>query len=137
MFLWRIPRRSWPVIAAVVLLLTAACGDDTDTNSEDGAGAAGAPSTSYSVVTTDNKFNITRMTVPANQQVTVTVRNDGQALHNWHVLNVKDAAGEEIETKLLKKGESATVTFTLSAPGQYTFRCDTHPVEMKGTLTVQ
>lgn len=136
MSLPRILPRSLLTGAAFLLLLIAACSNDTDTKSE-AEGAAATPSTSYSVVTTDNKFNITRMTVPANQQVTVTVRNDGQALHNWHLLNVRDAGGQAIETRLLKKGESATVTFTLTTPGRYDFRCDTHPAEMKGTLTVQ
>jgi len=49
---------------------------------------------------------------------------------------VKDTAGNDIKTDLLPGGQSATLNFTIAQPGDYTFICDVHPVEMKGTLTV-
>jgi plastocyanin len=86
---------------------------------------------------TDNRFSATRMGVPANQPVTVVVRNNGQALHNWHVQNVRATNGQEVTTPLMPGGQSQTVTFTISQPGTYNFICDVHPVEMRGTLVVQ
>ena len=96
-----------------------------------------AAATSWTIVATDNKFDITAMTIPAGQPVTVTLNNRGQALHNWHVLNLKDREGKEITTKLLSGGQSETITFTVTQTGTFEFLCDVHPVEMRGTLFVQ
>lgn len=86
---------------------------------------------------TDNKFSVTRMGVAANQSVTVNFKNNGAALHNWHVQNVKSTNGQDITTPLLPGGQGQTVTFTIATAGTYTFICDVHPTEMKGTLVVQ
>lgn len=94
----------------------------------------------WQIITTDNKFNVTRMGVPPNQPFTVGVRNNGQQLHNWHVQTVKDTAGRDVIVGALPTfvaaGQSASGTFTIATPGTYTFICDVHPVEMKGTLVV-
>jgi mono/diheme cytochrome c family protein/plastocyanin len=94
--------------------------------------------------TTDNKFSTTDMVVSVGQPVTVNVDNAGQAMHNWDVLDasgapsLKDASGKAIITnpQLLAPGTKATVTFTISTPGTYNFRCDVHPTEMTGKLFV-
>ena len=94
---------------------------------------------SLTETTTDNKFSTTSFTVNAGQQVTMTVKNDGQALHNWHVLNVKSTDGKDIVPTplLVPPGQTATVTFTISTPGTYKFQCDVHPTQMFGTLIVK
>jgi plastocyanin len=119
-------------IAAVMLVACGGGSKSTTTSPVDDT-----PRTTATIVTTDNKFDVTKLTVPANQPVTVTVQNKGQALHNWHVLNVKDTAGNEVTVPLVPPSQSATVTFTLAAPGTYDFHCDTHPTEMTGTVRVQ
>lgn len=102
------------------------------------AGAASSASGStLSEVTTDNKFSQTSFTIKAGQSYTLNLKNDGQAIHNWHVLNVKGADGKDITTPLLDGGKSESVTFTITKPGTYNFQCDVHPTEMKGTITVQ
>jgi plastocyanin len=119
------------------LLLVVACGSDDGGETTDNRSSNAAPRTTMTIISRDNKFDITKLTVPVNQPITLTLENNGQAVHNWHLLDVKDAAGAEIATELLRAGQTETVTFTLAAPGTYTFRCDTHPTDMKGTLTVQ
>jgi plastocyanin len=128
-------RRMSAALLVVGLLVLAGCSDEDKPTNERNA-AAGTPSTSYTEKITDNKFSITSMTVPADQQVTVTVENDGAAIHNWHMLDVKGVQGEEITAPLLTTGKSDAVTFTIATPGTYHFHCDTHPQEMQGTLTV-
>ena len=88
-------------------------------------------------VTTDNKYSQTSFTVKTGQPVELTLTNNGQAIHNWHLLNVKDADGKDILTPLVDAGKSATIDFTINTPGKYDFHCDVHPTEMTGTLTVQ
>lgn len=113
-----------------------------------GGGAAAATPTpppvsaNWTIVATDNKFDINAMAVSANQSVTVTFNNKGAATHNWHVLQVKDAQNKDIAvpvttTQFLSGGQSGSVTFTVSAAGTYKFQCDLHPVDMVGYLFVQ
>ena len=125
------------LIVMLALFTALACSSDDNGKEASTGTSSGTPQTAATITSTDNKFDITKLTVPANQPVTVTLQNKGQALHNWHVLNVKDAAGTDIATQLLPGGQSETLTFTVAAPGSYDFQCDTHPAEMKGTLTVQ
>ncbi|HLZ72705.1 MAG TPA: cupredoxin domain-containing protein [Dehalococcoidia bacterium] len=86
---------------------------------------------------TDNKYSETQFTVKANQPVALTLKNEGQAVHNWHLLDATDAGGKEIKGALLDPGKSETLDFTIAKPGTYHFQCDVHPTEMKGTLVVQ
>src|SRR5712692_2275378 len=53
---------------------------------------ANAPATSLAEITTDNKFSRITLNVPAGQEITLTQANKGLNIHNWHVLNVKDAS---------------------------------------------
>ncbi len=94
-------------------------------------------STSHTQVGTDNRFSLTRMGAPANQEVTVAFENRGAALHNWAVKGVKDTRGQDVATRLLPGGQSETIRFTIATPGTYQFICDVHPAEMKGQLVVQ
>jgi plastocyanin len=106
----------------------------------EGEGHATEPAavvTSAIETATDNKFSQTAIAVPAGQEVTVTLENRGQALHNWRVKGVASADGKEIKTQLIGGGKTETLVFTIAAPGNYEFDCEVHPVEMKGTLTVQ
>ncbi len=101
------------------------------------AGSPSAGANALMEVTTDNKFSETKYTVKAGAPVTLTVQNNGQAIHNWDVTDMKDDAGKEIKTDLTNPGKTSSVTFTISKPGTYHFHCDVHPTEMTGTLTVQ
>jgi plastocyanin len=101
-----------------------------------GGGGQDGPGTIVSIAT-DNKFSSTQLTANANEQTSLTLRNEGSALHNLRVQNVKSTNGQDIVTKLLPGGQSETIQFTIAQAGSYTFICDVHPVEMKGTLTVR
>jgi plastocyanin/mono/diheme cytochrome c family protein len=91
----------------------------------------------WTIVATDNKFDITAIGVAANQPVTLTLQNRGAAIHNWSVQGVRGTNNEAIETQLLPGGQSQTITFTIAMPGTYRFLCTVHPTEMVGTLVVQ
>lgn len=94
--------------------------------------------TEWTIVATDNKFDIRGMGVPTNQSSTVTLQNRGQAAHNWVVRNLKGANGNDISTaQVVAGGQSDRVTFTATTPGDYQFLCTLHPVEMVGTFRVE
>ncbi len=91
----------------------------------------------------DNKFVPGDVTVASG--AIVNVNNKGQAIHNVHVADAsgKYAAafckttGTEPCSKPASVPAGATATITIGVPaGTYDFRCDFHPTEMKGELTV-
>jgi len=98
----------------------------------------GAPSTSLSETATDDKFSATAFTIPAGQSVTLSFANQGTAIHNLHVTDVKDSSGKDITSSATGTlaGQSVSVTFSVTAAGTYHFQCDFHPTEMLGTLFV-
>src|SRR5438132_1093661 len=66
----------------------------------------------------------------------VTAVNKGSAVHNTHILNLQDASGSPVATKLLNPADQVDLMFTIDQPGTYNCQCDVHPTEMKGTITV-
>ncbi|HSR21645.1 MAG TPA: cupredoxin domain-containing protein [Anaerolineales bacterium] len=113
-------------------------------------GGASGPSTSIKVDFTDFKFTPDQWTVPAGQEITITVKNDGAVEHEFVIMNLGTTAGEafgdEDEANIYweveaEPGESKTETFTApSAPGEYQIVCGTEghlEAGMIGSMTVQ
>jgi nitrite reductase (NO-forming) len=90
----------------------------------------------------DNTFEPMEIFVTAGETVTFTLVNDGRVPHN---MRIADANGDYdsddsvvSEPELISRGESGELTWNVpSEPGTYDFRCDIHPVEMVGTITIQ
>lgn len=81
----------------------------------------------------DIKFEPAEITIPANQDVVITLTTSGVAGHNFTI----DELG--IASANLLQGETATVTIN-AAPGTYTFYCSIpghKEAGMVGTLIVQ
>jgi plastocyanin len=104
----------WAVALAVVLTL-AACG---------GGGGGGA--TTDSVTMVDNAFQPSEFTAASD---TLTVTNEGQALHSFTV----DDAGIDQD---VQPGESTEIDLSGADAGSFELHCKYHP-EMTGTITVQ
>lgn len=99
-----------------------------------GVGAPSASGTKVDVSAVEYKFLPAQIAVPAGR-VTFSVTNDGQAEHEFEVLQGDTVVGE---VEGLVPGLTRSLTVDL-APGSYTFVCrlaahDT--LGMKGTLTV-
>ena len=97
-----------------------------------------APGTA-TVIATDNKFN--RGSVGGavtGAPFTVTFKNNGKVPHNIHFLDKKGGSdvAKGAAGAIINGGESATLTFTVAAAGNYYYQCDVHPDQMSGTLTV-
>lgn len=132
--------------ALLVLALGAACGGEND-NAPDDAGDSpvatqvpgnGEPASAdpITILMTDNAFDSNSITIPANTTVLITVRNEGQAPHNMHVLS-KDAEGTDFKSDMLvTPGASSTFEVTFTTTGEFTFQCDYHLPDMAGTITV-
>jgi plastocyanin len=141
-------RKSLALIAIVIPLALAACGDDDD---EETTGAATTETTTEETTTDDaaqtggggEELTISETefaldpadpTVAAGE-VTITATNDGATLHN---LEVEGNGVEEI-TDDLDPGQSGELKLDLE-PGEYEMYCaiGTHAAQgMEGTLTVE
>lgn len=125
------------LLLPALILLAAACGGGSDTEGTqtpapaDAGTPAAAGSGSVEFVATEFAFDPSEASVPADTDITVSLRNDGNIEHDWSIkdqdLNILAAAGQ-------------TGTGTLNLPpGTYTFYCSIPGHEaagMVGTLTV-
>lgn len=96
-----------------------------------------APVSAVTIVATDNAYAPPLFRIRAGQPVEVTLENSGQALHDWRIRDVKNAEGKDSGTRLLQSGQTETITIAIEQAGDYTFYCEVHPVDMRGTLVVE
>lgn len=112
----------------------------------EGGGTGTALTDGATLTMGDNFFDIDgqqnpTLTLAAGAAVGVTVDNTGTAIHNMRV------AGDDGEydtdddlvsdPDIISGGESGTIEITLAAAGTYPYRCDFHPTDMAGEITVQ
>jgi plastocyanin len=83
-------------------------------------------------------FSATTLTAPAGATVVMTfVNNDTNVPHNFALYTDQNAATKIFIGDLVTGQKTVTYTFTApSLPGNYFFRCDTHPELMTGTFVV-
>jgi plastocyanin len=134
-------------LCGTALAFASACGGETnDAAAVQAATVAPAAASTHAgmgagstltIAGLDNKWDTPSLKVKAGEHVSLTFENKGQALHNWHVTNVKGADGKDITTQLLAGGKAETVMFTIEKAGSYDYICDVHPVEMKGRIVVE
>jgi len=108
-------------------------GGGEEPGGEPGGEAGGPPQ----VTLDDNFFDVNgeenpTLTAKAGEETTFDLINAGSAIHN---MSVND--GEFVsEPDVMSGGDEGTLTFTLGA-GTYEYRCDFHPDQMNGDLTVE
>jgi nitrite reductase (NO-forming) len=104
------------------------------------AGAAPVNGT-IEVAMKDNLFEPKTISLKAGQTVTFNLTNQGKVIHN---MRIADATGnydgkESVvsDPELVGAGKTGTLKWTAPAKaGVYKFRCDVHPDQMTGTITV-
>ena len=117
-------------VTAGVVLAGCGGGGTKKTTATEGASNGGGGAT-VNLVAKDFMFEPTTITATAGKPVTVTIKNEGQAEHNFSIESLK-------VNKDIEKGESQTVTFTPTQSGSIQFFCEYHHITkgMVGTLTV-
>jgi plastocyanin len=121
------------LMAATAGLVLAGCGGGGSKKAEaTGAASSGiGGGATVNLVAKDFMFEPTAITATAGKPVTVTIKNEGQAEHNFTITSLK-------VDKDIEKGESQTVSFTPTQSGSIQFFCEYHKDShgMVGTLTV-
>ncbi|MGH8916523.1 MAG: cupredoxin domain-containing protein [Acidimicrobiia bacterium] len=117
--------------------------------------SGGGASTSLEVTASEFQFSPNSWTVPAGEDISIEITNNGSVLHEWVLLqpgvNIESEADlPETEEELLadfvyvedevEAGDTKTLTFTAPEAGTYQVICaiETHfDAGMEGTLTVE
>lgn len=112
-------------------------------------GGVGTVSTTINVTLTDFQFSPNTFTIPAGQEITLNVTNNGAVIHNFVIMKFGQSAGASFGDEDLpnvfwqievRPGASAKVTFTApTEPGDYEVVCRTPghlEAGMKARLTV-
>lgn len=123
-------------------LVAIACGDDDDDDADKTPTPAASPAaggaaaaTTVKVVMKDNSFDPKSINVPAGKEVTFELDNQGQAIHN---MSVKIDSKEVVSAPdSIRAGQKGTLKATFAKAGSYDFKCDFHPTDMTGKITVQ
>ena len=122
--------RTLAASTVAALLLLSACGDD-DAGTDDGDGTEAAP-TSIQATATEFQFSPDSWTVPAGEEFTIELVNDGSVEHEWAVIKQgEDIASEAefaedkvlFEVEAIPAGESTTESFTVDEPGTHQVIC--------------
>jgi len=99
-------------------------------------GGGSAPSTNIDVTLTDFAFTPNTFTVPAGQEITLKVQNNGAVVHNFIIMKLGTSAGEAFDSedeanvfwseRDIAPGSDLNVTFTApTEPGDYQVVCKT------------
>jgi len=98
------------------------------------------PEVTYDVEIGDNFFKPNNLVAAAGQKVTINLHNGGQAIHNMRQAGADNQynSGDDVVSNpdVIPPGSTAALEITIDQTGTFNFRCDFHPVEMTGTLTV-
>ena len=136
------------LLAAGVLLVGAgaACGGDDEDEDSGGeepgattpASDGGGEGNNVTVEGKDNAFDPETFTVRAGEEATVTLENTGSATHTLTVYSDEnfETAVDGADTDTVNGGESGEFAATFEA-GEYYFRCEIHPTQMKGTFEAE
>ena len=128
--------RRWTTAAVIIAtagLVFAGCGGGggSKKTSANGASSSGGGGATMNLVAKDFMFEPATITATAGKPITVTIKNEGQAEHNFSIESLK--VNQDIE-----KGDTKTVTFTPTQSGPVQFFCEYHKTShgMVGSLNV-
>ena len=113
-------------------------------------GGGSAASTTIDVTLTDFAFTPNQFTIPAGQEITLNVLNNGAVVHNFIIMKLGTSAGDAFDSedepnvfwseRDIPPGGDLSVTFTApTEPGAYQVVCKTQGHIASGmiaTLTV-
>jgi plastocyanin len=134
------------VLSIAALLVLAACStySSSTTSTPSSTPTVSSPvgtgnSVTIGLTAKNIAFDKSTITVPAGAQVTINFDNQDSGIpHNFALYTDSSAKTSIFVGGKITGPKTTTYTFTAPAtPGNYFFRCDVHPTQMKGTFVVQ
>ncbi len=135
--------------AAMVLLSNGAVGCGSEDGNEGDAGTGATPSAratertggdaALAVTAADLSFAPATLVAAAGDAVTITLTNGGNAPHTLTVYEDEayTTAVADADTGTVAGGAKGEFTATFQESKTYYFRCEIHPSQMMGTITVE
>jgi plastocyanin len=132
-------------VAATGTRTPAATGTPTGTSAATGTATAAATSATgganapIDLTAQDIKFSTDEITVQAGEPVVIEFTNQDALPHNF-ALYTDESAQEVIFRGELIVGPTKSIRYEFDAPdepGTYFFRCDPHPLQMRGSFIVE
>lgn len=131
--------------AAALALTAAACGSEDDPTfaetgttaadtSTTGAEAGRAAAGDVTIVAENTAFDTTALDATVGETITITFENRDDGIQ--HNLRVEGTSGGDAKTDIEEGPVTQTLDVTFDEEGAFEYRCDVHPEEMQGTITV-
>jgi plastocyanin/heme-degrading monooxygenase HmoA len=127
--------------------------ETTEANGGENGDGNGEPPAGDTILLGDNFFEFggaqnPDITIAASEEIVFTLENQGAAIHNMHVNGTDDTYDEALcetggastacsDPSQVSPGDTGEITINIADAGTYNFRCDFHPIEMVGTITVE
>jgi len=82
------------------------------------------------------EFAPNNLKVPLNETTTIEIANLGAAIHNFRIAGADGEwnSDDDVATDFITGGDTASVEFSPTLAGTYTFRCDIHPDVQGGVI---
>jgi plastocyanin len=135
--------------AIVVAFLGFACGGDNDspsttptagtgarTPTPGSSAAAGGRGSTVQLRASNLAFDKRDIEIAGGASVSVEFDNQDTLPHNFAVYTTREATTKVFVGDIVNGQTKTTYQFAAPAPGAYFFRCDVHPDQMTGELTV-
>jgi plastocyanin len=136
-------RRS-PMLAILYLLIPllaigiVVAQNDASGGGEGNGAAPAPPDTGAITITAANvAFDTDEITLPADEETTVTFVNDDSVVHNFSVYEDDSAQEAIFQGQNVDGGGQIDNDIPALEAGEYFFRCDLHPTSMIGTLVAE
>ena len=129
------------LVATVFLASSlAACGGGGDGGGEDTAPTDGSENGAQVVDIVSNTIAFDRSEIRVAGGDEITIRHDNQDTgmpHNFAIYKTSEANELVAATEIELGPVQQELTLEVLEPGEYFFRCDTHPTQMTGTFVVE
>jgi plastocyanin len=126
--------------AVAVAAVAAGCGGAEEASKAGTASsgkAAGGESETVAVSMKDNFFEPKDITVERGEAITFNLKNEGQAIHDMHIMSLTAEGKDFMSNVTIPPGETSSFKATFTKTGSLKFQCDYHLPDMVGTITVK